>query len=554
MRTRTTENGITINAVVGTSAVLLSFDIEKAATKELLGFYIRKENISSGEAYDVTSIKYFKEMVPEPEKYARYNTKFHPWQSFLWEDFSIEDKKEYKYIVTPVFGKPTSLLYGKPATLSIKIPAREKGEHEVHFNRGVAGSQAYAKEFGNQRPDAMPAVQQKKALKWLSKGLKEAMLDFIATAKDERWKLRCCFYEFIFPEVLQALKRAAENGADVKIIYDSRSEKDKNDKAIKANKVPRKLLIRREADPDFLQHNKFMVLINNDQPQHNRVWFGSTNITEKAIYGHCNVGHILRNKDVAANYLRYWEALKKDPVAAIMKKETVAIQEDITELQNGMTQFFSPRPTTKALKLYAGLVGASSQLVCGMFPFSFYAGLKEAIKAETEHLKYIIIDKKTKNTLLESNDYDNVIVYAGVLEDELYGWAAETDSGELFYSGVNFIHNKVILIDPLSEVPIVITGSANFSNNSISNNDENTVIIKGNKHVADLYFTEFARIFNHYSTRQDTKKLTKANEANNYNPAHLDKTNKWTRSFFNPNGLKCKRRLMFSDMQVEETN
>jgi phosphatidylserine/phosphatidylglycerophosphate/cardiolipin synthase-like enzyme len=60
-------------------------------------------------------------------------------------------------------------------------------------------------------------------------------------------------------------------------------------------------------------------------------------------------------------------------------------------------------------------------------------------------------------------------------------------------------------MDPLSEDPIVVTGSANFSDASTNDNDENMLIIRGDKRVADIYFTEFNRLFNHYYFRSVTE-------------------------------------------------
>ena len=56
-------------------------------------------------------------------------------------------------------------------------------------------------------------------------------------------------------------------------------------------------------------------------------------------------------------------------------------------------------------------------------------------------------------------------------------------------------------MDPLGNDPIVVTGSANFSDASTNDNDENMLIIRGNQRVADIYFTEFNRLFNHYYFR-----------------------------------------------------
>ena len=41
-------------------------------------------------------------------------------------------------------------------------------------------------------------------------------------------------------------------------------------------------------------------------------------------------------------------------------------------------------------------------------------------------------------------------------------------------------------------IPIVVTGSANFSNASCVDNDENMLVIRGDKRVADVYLGEFS--------------------------------------------------------------
>ncbi len=47
----------------------------------------------------------------------------------------------------------------------------------------------------------------------------------------------------------------------------------------------------------------------------------------------------------------------------------------------------------------------------------------------------------------------------------------------------------------------MVTGSANFSEASTNDNDENMLIIRGDQRVADIYFTEFNRLFYHYYFR-----------------------------------------------------
>ena len=63
----------------------------------------------------------------------------------------------------------------------------------------------------------------------------------------------------------------------------------------------------------------------------------------------------------------------------------------------------------------------------------------------------------------------------------------ERQSGDGF---VFFIHTKFLLVDPLSDDPLVCTGSANFSGASLKSNDENMILVRGDTRVADIYLKE----------------------------------------------------------------
>ncbi|MEP6514478.1 MAG: phospholipase D-like domain-containing protein [Parafilimonas sp.] len=560
MRKRNKQHGLEVTVVAGTSAVILSFDMSQEDARGLLGFAIEREDHTEDERYFLKGFKYFEETAKKVGEGQLFTTYEHPVQSFMWEDFSVKSAHDYSYRVIPVFGKPQKLEYGKECTLRFTTPSEETGQHSVYFNRGVAGSLAYARKFGNKRPDEthMTDKELKEALTWLSRGLKEALLGFIEKAKDSSYKLRAAVYEFEYQPVLEAFLSAyEERGVDVHIIYDSRGEKEANTEAINEAGLPHKILTPRtaEAEKKYIAHNKFIVLIKDEVPI--VVWTGSTNITEKGIFGQCNVGHVVRDEAIAAQYLRYWEFLKEDPLNDVIDDQTTGIQPDLNydEFPQGVTAFFSPRSKKTILKTYADYMQHSQQLICGMFPFSFSKSMKEVIAANTDNLKYILIDKKDKNTTIETNDFDNLIVYGGYFKDGLYDWLAETHAGMLFNKtpgniGTNFIHNKVLLIDPLSEDPIVVTGSANFSDNSIAGNDENSLVIRGDKDVADLYFTEFVRIFNHYFVRQTAMKLADEH-SDQKNPIHLKTDYRdWVPAFYNENALKYKRKMMFSNMIV----
>ena len=73
-------------------------------------------------------------------------------------------------------------------TVAVTTEPVDEGSHAIHFNRGVAGSQAYERKFGDRRPREGDRTDP--AYTWLSRGLEEALLDFIATATGPGFALR----------------------------------------------------------------------------------------------------------------------------------------------------------------------------------------------------------------------------------------------------------------------------------------------------------------------------------------------------------------------------
>jgi phosphatidylserine/phosphatidylglycerophosphate/cardiolipin synthase-like enzyme len=115
---------------------------------------------------------------------------------------------------------------------------------------------------------------------------------------------------------------------------------------------------------------------------------------------------------------------------------------------------------------------------------------------------------------------------------------------------VFFVHTKFLLIDPLSDDPLVCSGSANFSSNSLLQNDENMLFIRGNTRVADIYMTEFDRIFRHFYFRDIANELAAAKTSDDAKAAFLDETDGWTTSYFRPGTLKSNRRIMFFEQSA----
>lgn len=63
------------------------------------------------------------------------------------------------------------------------------------------------------------------------------------------------------------------------------------------------------------------------------------------------------------------------------------------------------------------------------------------------------------------------------------------------------VHSKVVLIDPLSANPVLITGSHNLGTKASSTNDENLLIIRDAPGLTSAYATNIMSVYNQYRWR-----------------------------------------------------
>lgn len=556
MRKKAKAGDFSVHAIAGTYVVLLGMNIKEGSPlrKGLLGFAIFRRNEKTGKEGWIPGYKIFepKEGEPEPEKGKLVSSEDFPIQGFLWGDYMAERSTLYTYKVVPMYGSPGALKPGKSVKLSITTEDPAAATHGIFFNRGAAASQAYARKFGTKTPDQVGTA----AFKWLSRGLEEAMLEFIAQAKDKSFAIRGAVYEFSYAPVLKALKAAADRKADVSIIYDFKAGDKKpgkrNEIAVKKAKL-KSCCIQRTSNNSYIAHNKFMVLLKNGKPR--EVWTGSTNITEGGIFGHSNVGHIIRDPKVAAAYLAYWTELAEDPTAKDLSKW--ADQHSplpVNFSKPGITPVFSPRGSETALEVYSAAMDEAKEGVFLTAAFGINPLFQAVLAEDKPYLRYLLLEREDKrdpakpNVALYQRDRENMVAVGAYLDDTVLEKWIRQKFNEEELTGLNthvrYIHTKYMLLDPLSKMPIVITGSANFSKASTRNNDENMVIIRGDKRVADIYLGEFMRLFSHYRFRWFAQRA--ATTAAVPQRLYLRDDNSWTKSYYRKGSSKMLERRMFA--------
>ena len=546
MRITKRNDGLKVHAVAGSYVVLLGFDLPEADCDGLLGFSIHRVDHTENEAYFLEGMKAFPETDPGFPPGSQYSTKDHPIQSFQWADYTAKPGHAYTYTVTALKGTPADLRPHAKTVLSVTTESPEGGTPDIYFNRGVAGSQAYVRRFGDRSPDK---VQNRQAFIWLSRGLNEALEEFVRSSIPGRHALRIAAYEFHHDRFLAVVKDALERGVDIKIVYDARKDPPqvKNRKAVVAAGLDT-VCFERTRPSSYISHNKFIVKLEDGQPR--SVWTGGTNFSEGGIYGHSNVAHVVEEDDIAAKFLKYWTALSKDPDMQSLTGDVEAISPlPAKSPPKGSTVIFSPRTSLDALNWYADVASSATD---GLF-MTFAFGMNDLLKSVYQHsrapLRFALLEKKTRpmkpgpkrdeeerKLQLLRNMPENVFAIGDFIRtNKIDGWVKERLTG--LNTNVSYVHNKFMLVDPLSDDPIVVAGSANFSDASTRENDENMVITRGNLRVADIYLGEFMRLYSHHAFRESLQ------WRNPDEPPKPLRTDAWWRDYFGVNERSARRKF-----------
>jgi phosphatidylserine/phosphatidylglycerophosphate/cardiolipin synthase-like enzyme len=330
------------------------------------------------------------------------------------------------------------------------------------------------------------------------------------------------------------------------------------------NKPARKKLIDAGADiqhrmfnnATHIGHNKFVVHLS-PQGAPKAVLTGSTNWTSTGIAGQTNNALVIEDAAVARFFGDYWQRMHDDKLKAANpfskpmndNQQSLEFRESNyepfeTTLNNGAKAqvWFSPnmpqrkKPTSKTkppptppdlAEVYRRMRQAKEAILF----LAFYPGqsgrdciVGEAIEIGEKDTDLIVTgavssaqampnyvgDRKEDGVVVEEgdspatygNDAGNVtIVRASRIEDrdllEEFGQEQLTAKGAI---GA-IIHDKLVVIDPLSDNCCVILGSHNLGYKASYSNDENMVIVTGDRALAEAYAVHILDVYDHYRFR-----------------------------------------------------
>jgi phosphatidylserine/phosphatidylglycerophosphate/cardiolipin synthase-like enzyme len=202
------------------------------------------------------------------------------------------------------------------------------------------------------------------------------------------------------------------------------------------------------------------------------------------------------------------------------------------------------------LDWYANEVaGKADEALFMTFAFGMDKRFKDIYRRKDRILRMALMDKfgspatikRDTKEIGEIRRLPNVLIAVGnfIPTNKFDHWLKERQG-----MGVKWVHTKFMLVDPLSDDPVVVAGSANFSEPSTDTNNENMLVIRGDTRVADVYFGEYLRLWSHYAFREAVARADASGE--DFKPQNLAPDASWQAGYFKRGDGRCARRLYFA--------
>jgi phosphatidylserine/phosphatidylglycerophosphate/cardiolipin synthase-like enzyme len=301
-------------------------------------------------------------------------------------------------------------------------------------------------------------------------------------------------------------------------------------------------------------HNKFAVLSAGGTPR--AVWTGSTNWTQTGLCAQTNNTLIVESPEVAKAYLAYWTRLRDDKLPTPKPPGSqLASDQGITLRKADMTPVGVPLNGSSSLELWYSPNTAKTGTPATRTVPPDLARAYQLMKAARHAIFFLVFNPG--RTADEGDDVNTVVAAAinfGRLDPSLLVMGAISDptavpgfeplpegvkpkkgapkipqraifspagvpgvvmvraaaigdligdfQRELLSAGHAIIHDKIVVIDPLSKDDcVVITGSHNLGFKASYANDENMLIIRGKQDLALAYAVHVLDVYDHYKFR-----------------------------------------------------
>ena len=461
-----------------------------------------------------------------------------PFQRFDWTDHAVDVGATVRYRVTAMLASGDGLVAGPASdwTPWIELTADAGDGFSCYFNRGLVLSQFVARYLRDKKisPEVLKTQLQTStdpAFRGFLQGdLGARLFKMLSDAQGGGPDLHAALYE-LDDDALETAMIGV--GGKLHLVLSNGSGKTQDGNAdsrkrLNDNGVP---TIDRLLRSKGLGHNKFVVGSDAGGPRF--VWTGSTNWSTTGLCTQINNGLLIEDPATAEVYRRQWDRLKaaSPPVTtpAGFTPALVAANDTPTDLTVGaakVTVRFTPTSDGGDMDAVRDLInGAKSSILFLMFtpgPSGLHTLAAQRATEKSMYVKGVVSTLGLSKADSAKNVLDIQLVSGGhafppdrytVVQPQGEGgdigpWIGEVTRDDfLAQVGHAIVHSKILLIDHMTDDPVVITGSHNFSNSASTKNDENLVFVRGHKALARAYAAHIMSVYQHYRYRSYIREM-----------------------------------------------
>lgn len=528
-----------------------------------LGFAVQRKLKHGTAPIETAWLDNFARPGPQPHQLGQHlPSDQYPFRSFAWTDHSVSAGDSVRYRAAPVFGGAGGLApsvgMATDWSKAITVGGATDAKYQAFFNRGFVISQFMSRYLD----EHYPQLSRTQALRQFKRDISGQVEDRLRTflSGEVRTKLLDLLDEIaagseqVYGALFelgdeQLVQRLAALGARAHLVLGNGSievKKDKNKKALETsaqartrdeNKAARTRLLASNTDvettsrfvsPGALAHNKFLV-VTDAAGKPRRVWTGSTNWTTTGLCTQLNNALLVDDAKVAAAYLAQWYALRDagsshPPALAASNGQATDVGGPVSGPRASV--HFTRAKDRVDLSALSEIVRGAKEGVLFLMFIPGASGVLADIHALAAERPALLLrgvvselpkgrqDEKTgatttvrvslfgapSPTIAGARTYD-VVQPEGNAHPTAF-WAAETTRGQFLNSiGHAIIHSKVLVVDPFSNDPTIVTGSHNFSVSASEKNDENFIVVRGEPALAEAYAVNVESAWRHYAAR-----------------------------------------------------
>ena len=526
----------TLGVYVDNDDALLQWSVDEVDDRTR-GFAIQRE-LTRGRRRPVTSwLDNFAAPGTQPHQNGNFlpSDKW-PFRSFAWTDHYVGAGDRVRYRVVPVLKGEHAPSMELASDWSPRKRLGGDGPFEPFFNRGFLISQFMSRyldehykgidrDVALRRLKADLAKLDNDARTYLSGNLRTALLDLLDDVIAGGEEIHAALFELGDEELIARLEKL---GSRAHVVLSNGSVKengeDENDDA-RARLLAKHVDVGRTdrfISPGSLGHNKFLVVSDSNGDPY-RAWTGSTNWTTTGLCTQLNNGLRIDDRAVAQAYMKQWQALRDAKSAhpaslaagnglpsiagdaevhftrAVGGVDLAGLKDIVRGAHEGVLFLMFIPGNSGVLKYLRDLAEEDNDLLIRGVVSELPRGRKDEKAGPTTRVRVQLFGTPLA-PVTGPQDFD-VIQPEGDAHAAA-GWAVET-THQQFTSNVGYaiIHSKVLVVDPLSDDPIVVTGSHNFSKSASEKNDENFIVVRGDKALAEAYAVNVESAYHHYAGR-----------------------------------------------------